>query len=166
MPDTAEDMHNEEQIGEYDKLLSTLSEPEEHACVCIAVIDTTGLGLTSDILHDASHIEDSTLDSLVDKDILESKPSWEFLQEFADKYRETVEAIRKRVPLGNLHTSKNHQCSNSERKLLLMYPTPWDIARSKSTPLSYSYRLKDTDFAEYLRKLAKEEDEESTTSES
>jgi len=154
MPDETE--YTYEKQEEYDTILSTLSEPEKDACDNMAVVDSTRFGMIPDTLHGAFGIKNATLNSLVEKDILESKPLWEFHKEFLDTYGETIEAIRKRTNDGYSNKSM-YRLSHSEQSLWDIYFISKNIVESQSsTP---SYRFKDPDLRDYLRRLNHQEEE-------
>ncbi len=146
-----------EKPEEYDSLLSTLTEPERRACDVIAIVGPEEFGLTSDILTGLK-VEDEALNSLVEKDLLESKPVWEFHEEFLNKYKEAIEFIKnKKTSRINDPNGSNCLCPYSDRWWLNTCRISQSIVDDQSsTP---SYRLKDSGLRKYLKKLSQQEEE-------
>lgn len=126
-----------------EELWASLAEHEKEACIYFAVSDwKTGVGKD---FTQAMGIEDKTLDELVNRKVLEAKPTWKMFGDLADGLKSEVEAIRIKMK------DFTYSLKDSERTVLQDFDRFTSIAeRKEETP---RYHLSDFSFHEYLKSM-------------
>ncbi len=119
MPET-KDTIQPEQVWE------SLSEPEQEVCIYFGVSDwKTGVGRN---YIEGMGIEDKELSGLLERKIVEAKPTWQLFQEQADLLKSETDAIKKRMHEDLIHI----QLTDDERKVLFDYDNYRKVADQKS----------------------------------
>ncbi|SRR5258708_497333 len=132
-----------------EQVWASLSEPEQETCIYFAVsVWETGVGQN---YIDGMGIENKELNSLIDRGIIETKPTWQLFQKQADQLRSKADAIRQRMNKDLLRA----QLTDDERKVLFDFDNYQKVADQKSE--EPRYHLADQSLHNYIEELAKEE---------
>lgn len=130
-----------------DELWQSLSDRERIICVQFAVADWK-IGVGEDYVN-AVNIKVEDLNRLVERGVIETKPTWQFYQDLANQLKGTAEAIKSRLledPLSRLE--------DDERQILRDYDRYQSVAKRKNP--EPRYHLSSLEFHDYIRTLGQE----------
>jgi len=134
-------IESERQIRRLGQAWGSLKEEEKYACVVFAVSDG-GSGVAEDYLEWVG-VDEQILETLQNKGVIESKPTWQFFQDMADDLEYEAKKIE-----DNLWNDPDCTLNDEETGILEEYLRCQEIADEREeTPKFY---LSDENFQQYI----------------